>query len=389
MSLIAIALIAAFALYVMTPQERQRLVPRILRRSPAASGDPERFGLVAPAVTAVNVVVFILMAGGSGAFGDPETLVTWGGNFGPRTTNGEWSRLLISMFVHTGPLHLIATMLGLVQAGLIVERLAGYATLAAVYTLAGFFASAVSLWLHPMDVSVGASGAVLGLYGFLAASALWGIVSATGARIPLHVLKTFLPATALFLLYNVSSGALRLDAELAGCGAGFVSGLLLTRDIGERRPAAARVAVAVAATFVLAAAIAIPLYGLVDARPEIKRMVMLEDGSAAKYDAALARFRKGMISAKDLAHVIERSIVPDLQSARNRMAALGRIPREHQQLVARAKEFLTLREQSWRVRAEALEVGSMAGLRKADVMETTSLRVLATLEPPVGVLEAQ
>ena len=379
MSLIAVVVIAAFAIYIMTPQERLRLLPRVVRRSPKAFGDPARFGLVVPAVTGINVILFALMAMAGAALGGPETLVAWGANFGPRTTNGEWGRLLTSMFVHAGPLHLLATMIGLVQAGLIVERLAGRVTFSAVYATAGFLASAVSLWRHPVDVSAGASGGVFGLYGFLAATALWGLASPTGVRIPLQILKTFLPATALFALYSIPSGALPLDAELSGCAAGFLLGLLLTREAGERTPATPRVLAAVGSAFVLAAAIAIPLYGLADVRPEIERMVRIENGTAAQYQSAVGRFRNGLITGKELARLINRNILPELEAARRHLSAIGRIPREHQPLAARAAEFLMLREQSWRVRAEALETHNMATLRRADALELTSRQTLESL----------
>jgi membrane associated rhomboid family serine protease len=376
MSLIALAVIAAFAIYIMKPEERRRFVPRGLQRLPSVVGDPARFGLLVPAIAAINIIVYFSMATLSGGAGEAEMLVRWGGNYGPRTTNGEWSRLMTSTFVHGGPLHLLATLAGLLQAGVIVERLAGYVTFSAVYVVGGFLASAVSLWLHPVGVSVGASGAVFAIYGFLIATALWGILRPTGVKIPLHVVRSLLPGTALFVGYNVLSGGLTLDAEIAGCAAGFVSGLVLTRDIAERRPAAPRVLAAVAATFTIAAAIAVPLYGLADVRPEIERVVLVENNTAAQYMRAVVRFKTGALSAKDLARVIDRNIVPELQAARTHLSGIGRVPQEQEALVSQAGAFLTLREESWRVRASGLEARNMAALRKADVIELTSRQQL-------------
>ena len=325
MTLLALTVLGAFAIYIMKPEERKRLLIRALellqtatsaakkhaanRRDPFQDALKARTGwpLIVPAIVTYNVVVFVCMLFGSGSFGDPNTMVAWGGNFGPRTTNGEWGRLLVSMFVHGGLLHLMLTMGGLIQVGLIAERLAGYVTFSAVYLMAGLFSSVVSLWLHPMEASYGASGAVFGVYGFLVAAAIWGMHRPTGVTIPLQTVKAFAPAAGLFILYNVVSGALQFEAELAGFAAGFVSGLVLTQDIAQHIPAPRRVMGAVAATFVVAAGLAIPLHGLTDIRPEIEWIVRLEDGTAARYDSAVERFRKGVISSRELARVIERS----------------------------------------------------------------------------------
>jgi hypothetical protein len=140
---------------------------------------------------------------------------------------------------------------------------------------------------------------------------------------------------------------------------------------------------AVAATFAVAACIAIPLHGITDIRPEIEWIVRLEDGTAARYETAVERFRKGVISGRELAKVIERSIVPELESARTRLTALGRVPREHQALLARAQEFLRLRDECWRLRAEALQANNMATLREADRVEMTSLAALEVIKPAV------
>lgn len=401
MTLLALTVIAAFAIYIMKPEERKRLLLRIIdlvqwaaraaaKRAARHRGPFEealkartQWPLIVPAIVTYNLVVFICMLFGSGALGDPDTLVAWGGNFGPRTTNGEWGRLMVSMFVHAGFLHLLLTMGGLVQAGLIAERLVGYVTFSAVYLMAGFFSSVVSLWLHPMEVGVGASGAVFGIYGFLAASSIVGMHRPTGVTIPLQTVKTFAPAAALFILYNILSGGLQFEAEIAGFAAGFVSGLVLTQEIAERKPEPRRVMGAVAATFAVAAGIAIPLHGLTDIRPEIEWIVRLEDGTSARYQSAVERFRKGVISGRELAQIIEQNIVPELQSARGRLTALGRVPREHQPLLARADEFLRLRDECWRLRAEALEEGNMAILREADRVEMTSLEALEEIKPAV------
>ena len=102
-----------------------------------------------PVLVAVNVIVFLMMGWGSDPAAGPESLVAWGASFGPRTTNGEWWRLVASMFVHTGLFQLLVNCAALVQLGLILERLVGHITFAAVYVAAGVLASLVSLSDYP------------------------------------------------------------------------------------------------------------------------------------------------------------------------------------------------------------------------------------------------
>jgi len=120
---------------------------------------------------------------------------------------------------------------------------------------------------------------------------------------------------------------------------------------------------------------------LTDVRPEIERLVIIEDRTARTYEAAVAQFKLGAVSAEALAGVIKKSVIPELRAVRLRLKALDRIPDEHQPLIARAEEYLRLRDESWRLRAEALEKRSMAALNKADHTERASLEALARVQP--------
>src|SRR5207245_6779179 len=105
------------------------------------------------AIVALNATVFAMMLVGAGALSDPETLVRWGGIFGPRTTNGEWWRLVTALFVHASLVPLLVNMVGLFQVGQILERLVGTLAFVSVYVAAGILANLVTLATSPIAVT--------------------------------------------------------------------------------------------------------------------------------------------------------------------------------------------------------------------------------------------
>jgi membrane associated rhomboid family serine protease len=437
MILLIILVLGGYALYTMTPEERTRLMQRLVATAQRAKeeaarrhAEPEPFRdalrertpwpLVMPALVAVNVIVFLMIGWGAPAAG-PESLVAWGASFGPRTTNGEWWRLFASMFVHMGLFQLLVNCAALVQLGLILERLVGHTTFAAVYVAAGVLASLVSLSDYPMAVSAGASGAIFGLYGLLLASSAWtAIHRAPGEPVEpppialgtfgfrelpqvepvetrdagepdrlltptvimtLAAAKRLAPVAVIFLLYNVVSGGLGGGAELAGFAAGFICGVVLTSGVSASTPPVPRVAITMAVTVAVAVASAVPLRGVTDVRPEISRVLAVEESTASAYQGAVKQFKLGTLTAEALALMIERKITPELHTMQARLKTLGRVPPEHQPLLASAEEYLRLRDESWRLRAAALHKSNLPALRKADTAERASLDALERIKP--------
>jgi rhomboid protease GluP len=83
--------------------------------------------------------------------------------------HGQWWRLLACMFLHGGYLHLTMNMISLYSLGGLLERLAGPWRFLLIYFLAGLCGSLAGLFNPAMQISVGASGAILGLAGALMA----------------------------------------------------------------------------------------------------------------------------------------------------------------------------------------------------------------------------
>lgn len=387
--LFLLLVILGVAFYFMTPEERTRAIravpPATRQFMDAAQGGPkdeafsgalrERtpWALVTPALIVINTLIVVFMLFNATGLGDYEMLLGWGGNFGPRTTNGEWKRLVTATFVHTGMLHLLANLAGLIAVGFITERLIGSFAFAAVYILAGIFASIVSLYAHPLGLSLGASGAIFGIYGVLLATLAWSALKHSPVRIPLAVLKALGPAAAVFLAYNMATDGLEGAAELAGFVTGVAFGIAVATDLVHHMPEARRVAITMAVTVGIALVSVAPLRGVDDIRPEIEKVVAVEDRTASVYEAAVDRFRKGRVSAEALAQLIDRTIVPELQAAEARLKTFDNVPREHQSLIAAAEEYLQMRHESWRLRAEGLRTISQGLLRQTEGAKPASV----------------
>ncbi|MEU6809509.1 rhomboid family intramembrane serine protease [Streptomyces sp. NPDC046831] len=79
---------------------------------------------------------------------------------------GQWYRLLTSMFLHGGHLHILFNMLSLWWIGGPLEAALGRARYLALYFTAGLAGSALTyLIAAPNQPSLGASGAIFGLFG--------------------------------------------------------------------------------------------------------------------------------------------------------------------------------------------------------------------------------
>jgi rhomboid protease GluP len=408
--IILLAVVGGLGYRITSPDERERYLAIAIEylqrlKIEATEPGPEHdaftdalrartsHALVTMAIVLVSAAIFGGMLFGAGAMSDPGTLVAWGASLGTRTTNGEWWRLATSIFVHSGMFHLLVNVAVLIQLGGILERLAGRLTFTAVYLSAGVFAGLVNLSSHPLAVTVGASGAIFGLYGLLLATVLWQRFhgwrgnplpdAEEGAppdmRIPLVAVKRLGVGAAVFFVYSVLAGFAHA-AEFTGLLVGLVYGIMFARGLGENGvegPQTRHVAVAMGATAAIVLMCAITLRGIADVKPEIARVLATEERTAAAYRTGFDALKKGRITAEALAQLAEGTIMPELQAADGRLKALSNIPPEHRALVADAREYLRLRNASWRARAEAIRRTSTVPSRTPDGPRDGSWRLQA------------
>ncbi len=197
----------------------------------------------------VNTVIFMLMWR-QASYGSLSNalLLDWGANFAPYTLTGQPWRLLSSAFLHGSWIHLALNMYMLVVLGTVLERAGGTLRFGVAYLLSALGGSLLSaLWhgyhevgstsfafgvalassgIQPV-VSVGASGALMGLAGAAAAFALRRRHDSAGdAPVAIN-----LGALGQVIAINLGSGFLisGIDqaAHLGGVVVGFIAGWLM------------------------------------------------------------------------------------------------------------------------------------------------------------------
>lgn len=180
---------------------------------------------ITPILIYINLMIFVIFV--FSGFGlilfKASDLLVWGANFRPLTSNGEWWRLLTSVFLHGGIMHLVANMYGLLFVGQFLEPVLGSKKYIIIYIITGILASLASIWWYEDTVSVGASGAIFGLYGVFLALLLTKVF-------PPDFGKQFLISISVFIGFNLLmglTGGIDNAAHLGGLLSGFIIGFIL------------------------------------------------------------------------------------------------------------------------------------------------------------------
>jgi rhomboid protease GluP len=145
---------------------------------------------------------------------------------------GEAWRLLFSMFLHSGIVHLGFNMLSLYFLGAFVEQAFGRGRFLALYLLSGISGGLAYLYFGGFNVpAVGASGAIFGLLGGVLGYALRrGTFSWQNPLIRQLLILLALNLYLGFSIANVSN-----TAHLGGLAGGFVFGWLVAPSTYSRK----------------------------------------------------------------------------------------------------------------------------------------------------------
>ena len=167
-----------------------------------------------------NILVFVWTTLHN-ATASTQSLVQAGAFYGPYVQEGQWWRAFTTAFIHENLLHISFNMFALWQIGRIVEQLFGSFKMGLVYT-ASMIGSAWAIYTFNYDVvTVGASGAIFGLFGALVAAGLR--LGPRGRQLVQSVLGIVIINVLIgFTVPNISQAG-----HLGGLVTGFIVGLLI------------------------------------------------------------------------------------------------------------------------------------------------------------------
>lgn len=205
-----------------------------VKRMPSVQSTP----VVTQALIAVNVVAFLIetAAGAPLGGGGGGSVYFHGALFGPAITGSnpypfftgthEYWRLISSGFLHDGLLHIFINMVSLWFVGSALEPAIGRVNFLAVYFVSLLAGSFGALWFQPISPTVGASGAIFGIFGAL-------IIVARNRGIPIW--QSGLGIVLVFnLVFSLSVRGISIGDHIGGLIGGLITGWLIV-EVAERR----------------------------------------------------------------------------------------------------------------------------------------------------------
>jgi membrane associated rhomboid family serine protease len=177
----------------------------------------------------INVAVFLAVHVWSGLLDHLLLIGAWPpAPFGPTqgVAEGEWYRTVTAMFTHEAPWHIAFNMLSLWFLGGPLEAALGRARYLALYLTSGLAGSALTYLLTaPTAASLGASGAIFGLFG----------ATAVLMRRLNYDMRPVIALLVINLIFTFGWSNIAWQAHIGGLVAGAVIGYAMVHAPRERR----------------------------------------------------------------------------------------------------------------------------------------------------------
>ena len=178
--------------------------------------------IVTYVLIALNIIVFFVVEA-LGSTEDLSDMLLFGASYTPLILGkAQYWRLVSSIFLHFGIMHLSNNMVGLYVIGDQVERAIGSFKFIIIYIIAGVGANIISMFLRLKEEPVVSAGARFGLAGSMLAIALKNRNKNSDISIARIVLMI-----GLMIYYGFTSSGVDNIAHISGAVIGFLCASVL------------------------------------------------------------------------------------------------------------------------------------------------------------------
>ena len=361
---------------------QDRPPPRAEEPAPPSPPGPKWHAWTTYALVAINFAAFAyeLAKGASMTGATPQQMIDLGGDFSVLTRNGEPWRLVTSMFLHYGFLHIAMNMFCLYQVRF-VEKMVGRAEFLALYFATGVLSGAASITRQPNAVSAGASGAVFGMFGVFAA-----VMVVRRARFDPQVWSGTMSRLGSFfainLIYGLAATGIDMTAHVAGLIAGFVGGYAIAWAQGRTKRSGLRAAIVAVVGAGLAA-------GVLFAIPPTKSYMGLLTEFDAIHNKTMVRYHE-LFAQWDqtqpnpqFAETLEREMIAPFEALRTKIKAFPTqdVPESLTAAVLRARAYLGARVAWWRQMEQLARTPDPLVVKDVNALEQARRRRARTAQP--------
>lgn len=181
---------------------------------------------VVSTLLAINIIVyFITIIPGIG-----DQVFWWGMSINAAIAQGEWWRVVTAIFLHGSFTHILFNAFSLFVFAPDLERLVGKWRFLIIYFASGLAGNILTYIVQgPTYASLGASGAIFGVFGGFAA-----LVYYTRNNFP-QLKQIILPLLIVSVIMTFLSPGINEIAHLGGLATGFVIGLYFFNPSNRRK----------------------------------------------------------------------------------------------------------------------------------------------------------
>ncbi|MFE9766843.1 rhomboid family intramembrane serine protease [Streptomyces sp. NPDC005808] len=191
----------------------------------AIAADPR---LITKVLVGINLAAFLVQLSVGDRFTDSFDLFgqAWLSGRLQGVAEGQWYRLVTAMFLHGSYIHILFNMLSLWWIGGPLEAALGRARYLALYFVSGLAGSALTyLIAAPNQPSLGASGAIFGLFG----------ATAVLMRRRRYDMRPVIALLVINLIFTFGWANIAWQAHIGGLVGGVVIGYAMVHAPRERR----------------------------------------------------------------------------------------------------------------------------------------------------------